>query len=323
MQSTLNSNYTDTDFNAPERLYHNMKKLILITAAALALAACDKNDDNPSSSPVAAQISATIGKSVVSRATDTDWAKGDRIGISMTGRNVSYLNIEYVTDDGDGNFSGTSMFFNNHIDPITITAYYPFSGSGGTAPATLTASTTDVLQTAVEQPKFDFLYARKENVTGSNPIVNLAFSHMMSKITLIFVKGNDGTDVSKITSYTISGLVLDGSFDPVTGVCATTDGAQAEPISMVLPEGTVKDGVALSPLIVFPQKPATDQVKLKIKDSDNQDYACSLNFGTDGLVAGNNYQFTVKVSKTGLSVKYSITDWQTIEDKNHEAGSAD
>lgn len=55
-----------------------MKKIFIIAAAAIALAACDKNEDNPATSPVAAKIYATIGESVTSRVVDQKWNAGDR-----------------------------------------------------------------------------------------------------------------------------------------------------------------------------------------------------------------------------------------------------
>lgn len=75
-------------------------------------------------------------------------------------------------------------------------------------------------------------------------------------------------------------------------------------------------------LILFPQATAGKTVRMKLHDSDEQDYACDLNFGDNAIVSGNNYQYTIKVSKTGLSVNSSITKWIT-EDVSSEAKSED
>lgn len=297
-----------------------MKKVLFLVVATFALVACN-NDDNYVDEPIAAHISATIGKSAESRASETSWAEGDEIGITMTGNNVSYVNLKYTTGAGDGKFTGTTMYFKNHIDPLTLTAYYPYTGDEGTSPAIMEASTTAERQTSEDQPEFDFLYARLENVTGSTPNVEFTFSHQMSKLTFIFENGNDGTDVSKITSYTIDGLVLDGTFNAETGVCAVTDVA---PATLSIIPDKVENNVALPSLIVFPQITAGKNVRLKIHDSEGQDYTCPLSFGDDGIVAGNNYQYTIKVSKTELSVNSSITNWTLVEIKNgHEAKSDD
>ena len=286
-----------------------MKKILFLAAATLSLAACS-NDDNYIDQPVAAQISATISNSALSRASGTKWFEGDEIGITMTGNLVSYLNQKYTTDNGDGLFTGAAMYFKNHIDPLTLTAYYPYTGDEGTTPAAIDISTTGEHQTAKGQPDFDFLYAKLDNVTGRNSNVEFTFTHQMGKITLIFKDGK-GADVSKITSYQIDGLVLDGTFDTATGVCAAKDVA---PATLSMTTADVVSEKELPSLIVIPQSTADKTVRLKVTDSEDQDYACALIFNDDAIVAGNNYQFTVTVSKTGLTVNQStITDWDTTE----------
>ena len=282
-----------------------MKKIFLLAAAVMALAACN-NADNDVDGPVAAKVTATIGQSALTRASETLWANGDKIGITMGDR---YTNVPYTTA-GNGVFTGDTMYFKNKTEPVTLTAYYPFAGTKGTAPGLIEASTIADNQTTDKQPGFDFLYA-EENATGSEPNVNFTFSHRMSKLTLIFKNGNNGTDVGKLTSYQIDGLVLDGTFDTTTGVCAANNVA---PESLSMTTTGVESGRQLPSLIVFPQATAGKTVTLKIKDNENQDYACTLNFGDDGIVSGNNYQFTITVNKTGLIVNTStITDWNKQE----------
>lgn len=271
-----------------------MKKYILPLAVAfsLSLAACS-NEDNYIEDPVAAHINATIGDGFMSRASNTSWDEGDSIGVSMSGR---YLNFKYTTEGGDGAFAGTQMYFQNKVDKVTLTAYYPYSGTEGDSPAVIEASTPGDRQTSAEQPKFDFLYAVAENVTGANPNVNFTFSHKMSKLTFKFVNGNAGTDVSKITTYEINGLIMDGTFNPVSGECSAKATASASTLSV-----SADDSGELPSSIIFPQTFA-DKVTMKIKDREGQEYACELKFAGNRLESGNNYVFTITVNKTGLNV---------------------
>lgn len=295
-----------------------MKKYILLVAAAISLAACN-NDDNYVDEPVAAHISATIGQSTVSRASDESWDADDAIGITMSdSKGDRYLNMKYTTSTVDGDFSGSTMYFPNKSDKETITAYYPWSElTDGVK--TIDANTRD----QADQKAFDFLYAKVENVTGAQPNVDLLFSHMMSKLTLIFKKGNDGTDLSKITSYEIAGLKFNGTFNIATGVCAANGDTETLTIT---PDGVV-NGEALPSLILFPQ--TVDKVSLKITDSENQEFSCELKFTDNSLVSGNNYQFNITVKKTGLVLtKFGIEDWNPIKNggENEEdpvAGSSD
>lgn len=269
-------------------------------AVALSLTACG-TEDNYIDDPVAAHISATIGEGLMSRASNISWGEGDNIGISMNGR---YVNLKYTTVNGDGKFEGTAMYFKNKVDPVTISAYYPYVGVEGESPAIIETSTGEERQTSLEQPKFDFLYAEKENVTGAEPDVNLLFSHRMSKLTFKFVNGNDGTDVSKITSCLIGGLILEGSFNPANGVCAADATASATPLRLSPDEM----GKWPSP-IIFPQA-IQDKVTMKISDNQGQEYSCELKFDGNRLESGNNYMFTITVNKTSLNVKtYEINQW--------------
>lgn len=294
-----------------------MKKTLLLAAVALILAACDKNDENILLSSTAAQISASIGESVPTRAKDNAWAQGDCIGISSTigGVKQRYVNVPYTTEGGvSAEFTGdTPIYFYNKM---AFTAYYPFQGIEGTVPGLITASTDAANQTSDKQPKIDFLYAQVDQVKVSNPEINFSFTHKMSKLTFIFENGNLGTDVSKITQYELSGLIMDGKFNTETGEC-TADEAAARTI--VMPLTDVVPGQRVPSLILFPQKPGKDKVNLRIHSNevDNtevmQYYNCTINFEEDELKPGNNYLFTITVTKTGMSVKKtSITDWQDV-----------
>ena len=282
-----------------------MKKYILLAAALVSLAACN-NEDNYIEEPIAAHVSGIIGGNQQSRASEVAWDKDDAIGISMSGR---YDNRKYKTVDGNGIFVGTEMYFKNKREESTFTAYYPFAGTEDSIAEVIATTTDSERQTPEEQKKFDFLYAVKEHVTGADPNVVLSFSHMMSKLTFVFRNGNDGTDVSRITSYEIDGLVLSGTFDPATGICRANPDT---PASTLIMHPAVTHEKEVSPLLLFPQ--TVDKVTMTIHDSEEQDYACELNFGPEGLEAGNNYQFTITVNKTGISGATSeIRDWSTKE----------
>lgn len=284
-----------------------MKKFILLAAAAISLAACDSEDNNIDE-PVAARISATIGETI-SRASDVKWDNGDNIGVFMSGL---YTNVKYTTENADGVFKGNPMFFKNKQDKVTVSAYYPYTGTEGTTPAPVAVSTTVERQTPTEQSKYDFLYAVKENVSGAAPNINLTFNHRMSKLTLTFKKANDGTDVSKITSCRINGLILEGTFNPATGVCAANTSASASALNLT---PTVKEGQALPSLLLLPQ--TVGKVTMNITDSDNQEYSCELKFDGNRIEAGNNYLYTIKVKKTGLNVEdYAIANWTEKTDES-------
>lgn len=295
-----------------------MKKIFLLAAVTLALTAC--NNDNYDVSPVAAKISATIGESVTSRVSGSSWVEGDMIGITTTYNSQvgPFINMKYTTKGGDGAFEGNAIYIYN---PMSLTAYYPFTDSENKLPGSngvISAVTDAANQTSTTQPLIDFLYAAKSDITSDEPRVVLDFSHKMSKLTFIFKDGT-GADVSNITSYTIDGLVLSGTFDTATGVCAIKSDEAAAPLVMSV-DG-VQSGTEIDPVIIFPQSVPEMTVKLTITDADNQIYSCFLNFTNNEIAAGKNYQYTITVNKTGLTVNEStIINWDK-EELGGEAGS--
>lgn len=317
-----------------------MKKIYLIGAAAIALAACDKNYDNPDFSNGAAIITATIGESTLTRAVDDSWNPNDRIGISSTigGEPGPYINVEYTTEAGDGKFEGEDLFF---YKPMTLTAYYPYSGSKDNAPGIISAETSAEFQTDDKQPKIDFLWDTKTGVdqkdfSAANPNVNFTFAHKMSKISFTFQSSDpmydpnnpthmvsDGVDVATMISYSIEGLGVKGTFDTASGVCALdeSEGRQGIEIkfSKVETDEKMKERTFPS-LIVFPQKKPSDGFILHIttdelnKQGYNQTYKCALRFTDDELKPGCHYIFTIKVTKVGLIVgNLTIAPWSEEE----------
>lgn len=289
-----------------------MKKYILLAAAVMALAACNNDDDTyTADAPVEAHITATIGESAVSRVSDSTWGSGDRIGItSGVGK---YVNIEYTTT-GDGFFTGNKIYFKNKREPEDFTAYYPFTGTEGTTPAPVETFTRADNQTSAAQPRIDFLYAEVSDVLAEkNSVVAFSFTHQMSRITFTFINGNNGANVSLMSSYTIEGLVMKGAFDPQTGVCAAT--GDVDPENLRIDVSGVQSGVAVASLILFPQSVEGKEVMLRVADSEGGKYFCELSFKNDSLEPGNHYQYTIIVNKTEMIVgKSSISPWEVKDE---------
>lgn len=243
-----------------------------------------------------------------------------------------YTNLKYTTERGDGEFTGTDLYFYN---PMTLIAYYPFTGDEKTAPGTggiIEANTRADNQNPKKQPKINFLWDSKTGVdkkdfSAAHPYVNFVFTHKMSKVTFIFqdsepvfdeetgLKIADGVDVSKMVSYKINDLVLDGTFNTNTGVCAVKAGAPAEPLSINV--DNVKNNEAVLPVIIFPQTLSGGSTILDLytdelnSQANLQHYKCSLAFSDGEIKAGYHYKYTIKVTKIGLIVgKMTVEPWK-------------
>lgn len=289
-------------------------RLFTFAALALALSACTNDDENLNDGPVAAVINAEISDAVSTRASGTAWAERDEIGISES--RFGYTNVPYRLENGKFIPTGTIIFFQDD-DPTTFSAYYPYNAAGGTLTAT-----TDV--TAQQnQPAIDFLYATGATASTHNPEVNFtnnlstggtdcSFHHRMSQITLTFQEGS-GVDFTTIkpTGYTLSGLVLEGSFDTTDGTAETDANAQTADLTMEL------DGALTSSVILFPQSTASIGLSVYY---NSQPYTATLTIPEGALKAGNNYTYTVTVRNKDLSISSAtISDWNPVNGGNVNA----
>lgn len=290
-------------------------RLFTFAALALALAACTNDNENLNDGPVAAVINAEISDAVATRASGTAWAERDEIGISES--RFGYANVLYRWESGKFTPAGTIIFFQDD-DPTTFSAYYPYDADGGT----LTATTDATAQQ--NQPAIDFLYATGATASTHNPEVNFtddtatggtdcSFHHCMSQITLTF-KAGSGVDFNTIkpTSYTLSGLVLEGSFDTADGTAEANDATAAQDLNM-----TLTNGALTSSVILFPQ--STTSIELNVYYS-SQPYTATLTVPDGALKAGNNYTYTVTVRNKDLSISSAtISDWNPVNGGNVNA----
>lgn len=290
-------------------------RLFTFAALALALSACTNDDENLNNGSVAAVINAEISDAVSTRASGTAWAERDEIGISES--RFGYANVLYRWENGKFTPTGTIIFFQDD-DPTTFSAYYPYDADGGT----LTATTDATAQQ--NQPKIDFLYAIGATASTHNPEVNFtddtdaggkdcSFHHCMSQISLTFEAGS-GVDFTTIkpTGYTLSGLVLEGSFDTTTGMAEADDATATQDLNM-----TLTDGALTSSVILFPQ--STTSIELSVY-YNSQPYTATLTVPEGALEAGNNYTYTVTVRNKDLGISSAtISDWNPVNGGNVNA----
>lgn len=203
----------------------NIKPILLIVS--LIIAGCSKVENPTASDEGAMRFNVEYP---ATKATETAFEKGDRIGVYITGYEDgrplalqlggNYKNNNPVT------FDGTTW----NADPVIywgegkydVYAYYPFMLPESVdempfsiAPDQRTAETSDALS-AYEAS--DFLFASKKGVTSADGDVNLLFRHKMSKLTVNLVKGDDfeGDIPTDLTVY-IHNTVTDCLIDLATG----------------------------------------------------------------------------------------------------------
>ena len=285
-------------------------RLFTFTVLGIALAACTNDTENLNDGPVAAQFTAAIGDNVtattrVSGTDGTKWDKGDCIGITCTGGS-SYNNVPYVTNNGDGNFNPASddIIYYDNTDEVTFRAYYPYKDDNEMTEGKI-AATTDAKAQEV-QTRHDFLFANGAKGSTYNPDVSFtganAFSHCMSRITLNFKEGSGVTiPTGYPTSYTLKGLLLQGTFDPTTGQTATTTTTTAD---VTLPGNRTSS-------IYFPQE--VESIGMEILLNGNT-YYTALPVKEGKLQSGKEYHYEITISHQNVEVNASIKAWDKVND---------
>lgn len=275
-------------------------------AISITIASCSNNDEPTVENDGAAVVTANIGE-VVSRAANTSWANGDAIGISTTSTGkTQYANMQYTTT-GNGDFThvggkATGIFFQS-MDAVTFSAYYPFTGTEGTAAGTISENTTD----QTKQTSFDYLFADKGTASRTDPELEFAFKHKMTRLILNFqTDAQSGFSVSEVSSgsFSIGGIKLNGTFNTVTGTAAATGAVSASWTVNATP--TMASNVRTYSMIFFPQTVTSLNVSATI---GGENYGCEI---TPALKAGTSYSYTITIKKTGLTVgNCTISNWNT------------
>ena len=284
-------------------------RFFALAALALALAACNNDNENLNGAPVAAQFTADIAPAT--RASGTTWTGGDRIGVTDIGNDTRYGNVPFILKNGTFEAEEKVIYIED-VKTHTFRAYYPYNAAGGTLAAT-TDATAQQNQSAI-----DFLFATGATGDKKSPVVSFtdktakggednSFHHRMSQITLTFEAG-DGVDFSMIKPerYTLDGLILTGTFNTADGIATADNGAQTGELTMELADGNLTSSV-----ILFPQTAASLPLTVNYR---SQNYHATLTVPEGALQAGNNYTYTVKVRNKGLEVsEATIAKWNDVD----------
>ncbi len=300
-----------------------MKKGLLILLSLGLIVACDDDKNEPDVNPTG-DNTITISP-VITRATQTDFEVGDKIGLIIRYSNGKYYVVnEQFTYDGDlfvysgSQFNGNLYWYEDE-NPTEFYAYYPYfniysvpgtftvatdQSAGGTK--TLATAPPDPVATASGYADSDLITAYKANVTeayksdGSAAPVSMSFAHQMTKI-LFSISNTTGSDVSSV--------VIGGS---IPTAIVDYENYSVEVDETVAPADIKAQQVSATTwrAIVVPQEV---MLSIEVTLADGTAYEGWL--ATTNLVAGVQYGVSAAVDAEGLTVNMSdeYSDW-TDED---------
>lgn len=170
----------------------NTKKIFLAAIAALAMTACN-NDEEQVFTPVEGEIQLQfIHPSGHTRATDTSFENTDEIGVYVTAIDSKLqlggneVNNEKFVFNGTSWTSPRKVYWNegNH----NVYAYYPYTRTVNDVEDFQFSVQTDQ-STAEGYTKSDFLWASVSDIAASNSAVKMQFAHKLSCVNVILEKG--------------------------------------------------------------------------------------------------------------------------------------
>lgn len=291
-----------------------MKQIIrlytLVVMSCLLLAGCNSDEDvGDLGNLVAVQFGMGEISNLKTSSGGDQWALNDPVGIFMikNGQALSTASIsegadnrQYQAQTGGSYVSGFTPVGTNTIyypqdgSNVDFVAYYPYTTSliNYTYPVNVSnqASPADI----------DVLYSN--NTTGCNKnsgTVDLLFSHALSKLSFTLTSGNGSPSLAG-AKIQITNLATTAEINLADGTVAASNSGKT------LTANTSTDGLSSS-AIVIPQ--TLSGAKLIITLADNVS-VFEWTFTNTQFEQSKNHQYTITVSKTGISVSSSgITTW--------------
>jgi len=263
-------------------------KYFSIIAVALALVACDKNNDdfnidNTKDTPITI-ASAGVAELTTRVITDDNKLEGITdgefvdMGVFVTGGSADKYNATNMhwQHDGDHWDCTRTVLFEGASSTQKIYAYSPFFFD----------STGSIAVNASEQT--DWLVATATDLTSS--VVNLTMTHALTKLVL---KPTFGTE---LTSQTITSVKVEGMY--ASGTLNVFDNTWSD-----LPEANTILAMANNELLVIPMESCTS-LPITITMEDARVFKTTINLATVGnkLEAGVQYNIKLQIGQDKVTL---------------------
>lgn len=239
-----------------------------------------------------------------------------------------------LTVEADSKLSGgETMYFPQSGNTVNIYALHTnttLTGDEFPGELTHTVAQDQKVATATAGAGYqgsDLVYAKVTGQARTADAISLTFTHMLSKIEVVLVKG---AGVSDITSAEILNTKLKAVFTPskTADFTVVTDNAEtitdSNPIEIdcgITTQDVVTNNqeanITLNEAIIVPQTLAVNTEFIRINGNLIYKLPAEKTFE-----AGKKYRYIVTANLSGLTVKSSIDDWTTPETGGSESGDA-
>ncbi len=286
-----------------------MRKLLTLAAVAALMFSCSESpapEPEPTPTPPPTQEKWAINISTsITRATDTSFENGDKVGIYVvnqpntlkaTGNHADNIGFTY-----SGSWSAaTTIYWKDETTKADFYCYYPYASNISNVEAYPFAVKAD--QSSVANYKAsDFLWGKTTGVAPTKDAVGITVKHAMSNVIVKLVAGNGYTAEDMASaSVAICGLKTNSTINLATGVITPTGDAQ-EITPMV--ENDYRRA------LVVPQSVSNaDLIKVTIGDK-----VYTLNQSIE-FKSGKQHTCTLTVERTNQGINIGIDGWETEGD---------
>ena len=280
-----------------------MKKLWLMAACAVMMAACSNEEESGITNPLGEDGEMQfvfVHPGEVTRATDTSFEKSDEVGIFVTAKDVplqiggNEVNNELFTYNGSAWTPSRKVYWNNGSHDVY--AYYPYAATVNDIEDYSFEVQTDQ-STAKNYTLSDFLWAGKKTVTASASPVSMQFAHKLSCVVVKLQKGeNFEGNIPSDTQVYIYSTVAKANIDLSTGDAAKDDYAGSSSIRCL------QKSAAEYTAIVVPQNITTRRPLVEVITGG----VSYLMEGKISLKPGYRHTLTVTLDKNPEKVKIDI-----------------
>ncbi|MDE6085628.1 MAG: fimbrillin family protein [Muribaculaceae bacterium] len=218
---------------------------ISLSVTLLTVGLCACSQDYPENSQEAdnskMKMAFTFSHPSQSRATETSFLKGDKVGMYVAESALpleiagNLVNNAMFTFDGN-NWNTTRQLYWD-AGEYNAYAYYPYQNEiTSISDMPFSVSTDQSLpaqgETLSAYEQSDFLYANALKLTPSSNPVNMTFSHILSKLTVRLVKGEDYEgEIPEEATVLIHNTVPDATIDMAAGVATKAPKATSRTIT--------------------------------------------------------------------------------------------
>jgi hypothetical protein len=253
-----------------------------------------------------------------------EWTTGDKIGITMTtgtyadddatsiatGGAITRYNWGYTINNANL-ADGNAWTCNEALElkrysaaAYNFYAYYPYSADEGTGvegamPSNLSINTAAANQAtgANINTNIDFLYGTTSVAadawasawTAGKYNVTIPMNHKMAKMTVTLHKGDGLGDVTAL-QFNISGVKLNGNFNPLTGKITITSPQDPAAVGNVTGSEVTPDGDWVVTLLLMPQTITSPTLTVTATvDGATKAFTKAVTGDWLTLAAGNNY----------------------------------